>query len=300
MTNLPKELRAELTAEFPLEEASVVSELVSADGTQKFVFSLGDGQLVEGVLMHYRHGNTVCISTQAGCKMGCRFCASPPAGYCRNLTPGEMLGQVMKAGKACGGRVDNVVLMGIGEPLDNFDNVMRFLDNLSDARGYQMSLRHVSLSTCGLVPRILELAQRRLQLTLSVSLHAPNDEIRSRLMPVNEKWGIEELLAACEEYFRVTGRRICYEYALIGGVNDSRANALELAGRLAKKGAMVNLIPYNAVSGTGFSQSTPLAMREFQKTLTEHGVNATVRRTLGSDLNASCGQLRRKGQNNEN
>jgi len=296
MTNLPLTLRTRLAEEFTLEEVSVVDELVSSDGTQKFVFSLADGQLVEGVLMHYRHGNTVCISTQAGCKMGCKFCASPPAGFGRNLTAGEMLGQVMTAGRACGGRVDNVVLMGIGEPLDNFDNVMRFLENLSDERGYRMSLRHVSLSTCGLVPRIDELAARKLQLTLSVSLHAPNDEVRNKIMPVNAKWGVDELLAACDRYFETTGRRICYEYALIGGVNDRREHALELASRLAKKGTMVNLIPFNPVPGTGFSQSSPETMRDFQQTLIRHGVNATVRRTLGSDLNASCGQLRRKGQ----
>ena len=228
--------------------------------------------------------------------MGCAFCASPPAGFCRGLSAGEMLGQVMLAGKSCGGRVNNVVLMGIGEPLDNFENVVTFLQNLSDPRGYQMSLRHVSVSTCGLADKILALAAMKLQLTLSVSLHAPNDEIRNRLMPVNNKWPVDVLLKACDDYFSQTGRRICYEYFLIGGVNDGVEQAQELAYKLRNRQSLVNLIPYNAVGGTGFLPSTPLAMQSFQRVLLKNGVNATVRRTLGSDLNASCGQLRRKEQ----
>lgn len=295
MTNLSADFRAKLEENFQLDEAKTLSQMESQrDGTIKFLFELSDGQRVEGVLMRYKHGNSVCISTQAGCKMGCAFCASPPAGYARNLTAGEMMAQVMLAGRAAGGRVDGVVLMGIGEPLDNFDNTLLFLDNLSSPEGYGLSLRHVSLSTCGLVDKIDLLAERMLQLTLSVSLHAANDELRSKLMPVNNRWNLEALMAACKRYFAQTGRRISFEYALMEGVNDSAKSADELAALLKGMNCHVNLIPCNPVPGTDFRKTRRERTEAFAAELTRRGLNATIRRTLGEDLNASCGQLRRE------
>jgi len=296
MTNIPKAIRDSLEADFMLREVTTDRVLLSDDGTKKFVFTVSGGEKVEGVLMKYKYGSTVCISTQAGCRMGCKFCASPPAGYCRSLTAGEMLGQVTEAGKECGGRVDNVVLMGIGEPLDNFENVVTFLQNLSAPDGYQMSLRHVSLSTCGLADKIRELAEYKFGLTLSVSLHAPNDELRGKIMPINKKYGIVQLLSAVEYYTQMTGRRVVFEYALIRGVNDSVENARELAVLLRKKLCHINLIACNPVKGTGFFPPPAQTVQNFYKTLEQSGASVTIRRTMGADLDASCGQLRRNGQ----
>jgi len=305
MSNLPKTLRDLLEADYFLREITADRVLQARDGTKKFLFrccaynntdTAGGGEKVEGVLMKYKYGSTVCISTQAGCRMGCRFCASPPAGFCRGLTAGEMLGQVTEAGKECGGRVGNVVLMGIGEPLDNFENVVTFLRNLSAPDGYQMSLRHVSLSTCGLAGRIRELAEYKFGLTLSVSLHAPNDEIREKLMPVNRKHNITQLLSAVDYYTGLTGRRVVFEYALIRGVNDSVEHARELAALLRKKLCHINLIACNPVEGTGFFPPPAQTVQKFYRILEESGASVTIRRTMGADLDASCGQLRRNGQ----
>lgn len=296
MTNVPKELRGRLAGDFDLNEARVLEVLSSSDGTEKLIYGLRDGERVEGVLMSYKYGHTVCVSTQAGCRMGCRFCASPPAGFTRGLTPGEIMDQVILAGKRCGGRVSNAVLMGIGEPLDNFDNVVTFLKNLSAPDGYAMSLRHVSLSTCGLADAIDRLADHGFGLTLSISLHAPDDELRGRLMPVNGKYGIERLMASADRYARITGRRVCYEYALIDSVNDSPRQAVQLAKLMAGRQAHINLIRCNSVPGTGFFPPQEAAVQRFLHILQSRGISATVRRALGEDLNASCGQLRRSAQ----
>ena len=244
--------------------------------------------------MRYKYGNSVCISTQVGCRMGCKFCASTLAGLVRSLTPAEMLDEIYTLTRESGQRVSNVVLMGIGEPLDNFENVMKFMRILSSPQGYNLSLRHLSLSTCGLVDRIYELAEQKLGLTLSISLHAPNDAIRSQTMPINKRYDIEELLGACRYYFEKTGRRISFEYALIEGVNDEIAHANELARRLKGMAAHVNLIPVNPVKERGFKRGSRQRIEAFQKELEQKGVNATIRRELGADINAACGQLRRE------
>jgi len=295
MSNLPQVLREALEQDFILREVTTEKVLLSDDGTKKIIFAVGGREKIEGVLMNYKYGNTVCISTQAGCRMGCKFCASPPAGFCRSLTAGEMLGQVMQAGKECDGRVDNVVLMGIGEPLDN-KNILTFLQNLSAPDGYQMSLRHLSLSTCGLADKIRDLAEHRFGLTLSISLHAPNDAIRDQIMPINKKFNISQLLSAVDFYTEMTGRRVCFEYALIRGVNDSVENARELATLLRKKLCHINLIACNPVDGTGFFPPDTQMVQKFYKTLEERGASVTIRRTMGADLDASCGQLRRNDQ----
>ena len=295
MTNLSKSLREKLaeTCEYTCLEnvQTLVSEL---DGTRKYLFRLSDGYVVESVLMRYQHGNSVCISTQVGCRMGCKFCASTLAGLVRSLRPSEMLDEIYTLTRDSGQRVSNVVLMGIGEPLDNYDNVMKFLNILSSEQGYNLSLRHLSLSTCGLVDRIYELAAHKSGLTLSISLHAPNDEIRSRTMPINNRYPIDELLKACRYYFQQTGRRISFEYALIEGVNDEICHANELADRLKGMAAHVNLIPVNPVKERGFKRGSRQRIEAFQKTLEKRGVNATIRRELGADINAACGQLRRE------
>ena len=295
MTNLPAALRGQLDEKYYINAIQVKKKLVSKlDGTVKYLYELRDGNCVEAVLMHYHHGSSLCISSQVGCRMGCKFCASTLAGYVRDLTASEMLDEVYTAQRDSGSRVDGVVLMGIDEPLDNFDNVMDFLELLSSPQGLNLSLRHVSLSTCGLVDKIYALAQRRLQLTLSISLHAPNDEIRDRSMPINRKYNMERLLAACRDYFAVTGRRISFEYALIAGVNDSPACARQLAERLRGMGAHVNLIPVNEVRETGFKRGSRAQIQGFQRQLQQLGVNATIRRELGADISAACGQLRRQ------
>lgn len=294
MSNLSVSLRDELREKFYINSIKIKKRLVSSmDGTVKYLYELRDGNCVEAVLMNYRHGSSLCVSTQVGCRMGCRFCASTIGGRVRNLTPSEMLDEVYTAQADSGARVDGVVLMGIGEPLDNFENVMSFLEILSSEQGLNLSLRHVSLSTCGLVDKIYELAERKLQLTLSVSLHAPNDTIRSKSMPINEKYNIETLLKACRSYFEKTGRRISFEYALIDGVNDSPENARQLADKLRGMGAHVNLIPVNPVEGSGYTRGGREKIESFQRELTRLGLNATIRRELGSDISAACGQLRR-------
>ena len=297
MTNLSKPLRQQLAQHYPICPPKVVRKQESArDGTIKYLWQLSDGNCVETVLMRYHYGNTVCISTEVGCRMGCAFCASTLGGLVRRLEPFEMLDQVMYTQKDSGLPINHIVLMGIGEPLDNFDNVMRFLELVNSPEGMNISLRHVSLSTCGLVPKIDELAKRRLQLTLSVSLHAPNDAIRDTIMPVNKAYPSEELIAACRRYYQATSRRISFEYAMIHGVNDSVENAKELLRRLKGLPAHFNLIPLNHVEESPLKPSTRAAVAAFQKTLEDGGVTATVRRTLGGDIDASCGQLRRKYQ----
>ena len=296
MTNLPAALRRELESRAKIAPVSTRLKLESAlDGTRKFLFALEDGNCVETVWMEYHHGPSLCISTQVGCRMGCRFCASTLGGLVRNLTPGEMLGEVYEAQRQMGRPISSLVLMGIGEPLDNFENVMKFLEILSSPQGQNLSLRHVSLSTCGLVDGIRRLGERRLGLTLSVSLHAPDDATRSAIMPVNRRWPIGELMAACRDYFAATGRRISYEYALIDGVNDTPAGAEALAGLLRGQNCHVNLIPVNPVKERATRRSSRRAVEAFAARLGELGINATVRRELGSDISAACGQLRRQG-----
>ena len=295
MTNLPKGLRETLAETYPINAPKVVRRQESQrDGTIKYLWELSDGNCVETVLMRYRYGNTVCISTEVGCRMGCAFCASTIGGLVRRLEPYEMLDEVLFTQVDSGLPVSHIVLMGIGEPLDNFDNVMRFLELVNSPDGMNISMRHISLSTCGLVPKIDELAKRKLQLTLSVSLHAPNDAIRNQIMPVNKAYPSEELLEACRRYYAATNRRISFEYAMIQGINDSEENARELLRRLKGLPAHFNLIPLNHVEESPLKPSTRAAVAAFQKTLEDGGVTATVRRTLGGDIDASCGQLRRK------
>ena len=295
MTNLPKGLRDTLAERYPICPPEVVRRQESKkDGTIKYLWRLSDGNCVETVLMRYHYGNTVCISTEVGCRMGCAFCASTLGGLVRRLEPFEMLDQVLFTQVDSGLPVSRIVLMGIGEPLDNFDNVMRFLELVNSADGMNISMRHISLSTCGLVPKIDELAKRKLQLTLSVSLHAPNDEIRNQIMPVNRAYPSEELLAACRRYYEATSRRISFEYAMIDGVNDSEADARELLRRMKGLPAHFNLIPLNYVEESPLKPSSREAVARFQKILEDGGIPATVRRTLGGDIEASCGQLRRK------
>lgn len=295
MTNLPKSLREELSADFPIYGCQIERRLVSGiDGTVKYLFRLHDGEYIESVLMQYKYGYTLCISTQVGCKMGCSFCASTIGGFHRNLYPSEMMAQLLAAQQDRGIRVSHVVLMGMGEPLDNFDNVMRFLELVTNVDGPNLGMRHISLSTCGVVPRIYDLMERDLQLTLSVSLHAPVDEIRSRIMPVNRKWGVDELLEACRQYAKHTGRRISFEYAMIQGVNDTEACALTLSKKLKGMLCHINLIPANEVRENTYKRSSKQQLAHFQRILEANGMNATVRRSLGADISASCGQLRQK------
>ena len=295
MTNLPKTLRDQLAEKYPLHIPKVVRKQESKkDGTIKYLWELSDGNCVETVLMRYHYGNTVCISTEVGCRMGCAFCASTLGGLVRKLEPFEMLDQVLFTQIESGLPISHIVLMGIGEPLDNFDNVMRFLELVNSPEGMHISMRHISLSTCGLVPGIDKLAQKKLQLTLSISLHAPTDEIRNTIMPVNKAYPSEELIAACRRYYEKTGRRISFEYAMIDGVNDTPEAAKILLKRLKGLPAHMNLIPLNHVEESPLKPSTRQAVQQFQKLLEDGGIPATVRRTLGSDIDASCGQLRRK------
>ncbi len=295
MSNLPAAFRQQLAQNYYINSLSIIRKLTSKiDGTQKYLLRLKDNNCVEAVLMKYKYGNSVCISTQVGCRMGCKFCASTLAGLVRSLEPSEMLDEIYTVTRDSGQRVSNVVLMGIGEPFDNYDNVMKFLHILSSPEGYNLSLRHLSLSTCGLVDRIYQLAEEKVGLTLSISLHAPNDEIRSQTMPINKRYPIDELLEACRYYFNKTGRRISFEYALIEGVNDEVRHANELADRLRGMSAHVNLIPVNPVKERGFKRGSRQRIEAFQKALETRGVNATIRRELGADINAACGQLRRE------
>ena len=294
MTNLSKTLREKLAGRYELSFSTVARCLRSQkDGTIKYLWRLKDGNCVESVLMQYHHGNTVCISSEVGCPMGCAFCASTLGGLVRRLTPSEMLDQVLFTQIDSGFPVSNIVLMGIGEPLDNYDTVLRFLELVNSPEGMNIGMRHISLSTCGVVDKIDRLAQENLQLTLSVSLHAPTDEIRSQLMPINRRYNVDTLLAACKRYFETTGRRISFEYAMIRGVNDTPQIAEILIRKLRGIAAHVNLIPLNDVAESPLKPSEPETVRAFQRMLEESGIPATVRRTLGSDINASCGQLRR-------
>ena len=298
MTNIPVAMREQLDEEYVIHSVKIERKLVSKiDGTIKYLYRLDDGETVEAVLMHYKHGTSLCVSTQAGCKMGCTFCASTIAGFERNLLPSEMLDEVYAAQQDSGERIDGMVLMGIGEPLDNFDNVIRFLRLISCKEGQNMGMRHISLSTCGLVDRIYDLMELDMQLTLSISLHASNDERRKKLMPVAKRWSIDELLKACREYYKKTGRRISFEYALIGGENDSEADAAELAALLNGSGCHVNLIQVNKVEESGYRRGTRENTERFRSLLEKRGINATIRRELGSDINAACGQLRRESKN---
>ena len=295
MSNLSKELRTALAEKYPITAPVVVRKQESArDGTIKYLWKLADGNCVETVLMRYNYGNTVCISTEVGCRMGCAFCASTIGGLVRKLEPYEMLDEVLFTQIDSGLPISRVVLMGIGEPLDNFDNVMRFLELVNSPEGMNISMRHISLSTCGLVPKIDELAQRKLQISLAISLHGPNDAIRDKIMPVNKAYPIEELLMACRRYFDATSRRIHFEYAMIDGVNDREEDAKELLRRLKGLPAHFNLIPLNHVEESPLKPSSKAAVARFQKILEDGGITATVRRTLGGDIDASCGQLRRK------
>ena len=295
MTNLPQGLRDALDEKYPLLPPKVVRKQESQkDGTIKYLWMLSDGNCVETVLMRYHYGNTVCISTEVGCAMGCAFCASALGGLVRRLEPREMLEQVMFTQIDSGLPISHSVLMGIGEPLDNYDNVLRFLHLVNSELGMNISMRHISLSTCGLVPKIDKLAEEKLQLTLSVSLHAPNDTIRNTIMPVNKAYPVDTLLDACRRYYQKTGRRISFEYAMIDGVNDTPEAAKELIQKLRGMGAHMNLIPLNHVEESPLKPSSKQAISRFQKLLEDAGIPATVRRSLGGDIDASCGQLRRK------
>ena len=305
MTNLPKKLREKLAVNTVDRLPTIYRKLVSEiDGTVKYLFAMQDGQLIESVVMRYEHGITICISSQAGCRMGCRFCASTLKGKDRDLYPSELLGQVIVAQRDLGERISGIVMMGIGEPLDNYDNVIRFLHLAGDPKGLGISYRSISLSTCGLVPRIYDLAKEDFPITLSISLHAVCDEERNAIMPVNKKYNMDKLLSACRDYFRTTGRRISFEYTLIAGVNDDERHAKALAAVLKQylpdMPFHVNLIPVNDVAERGFKRGNRDAIRRFCRMLQDLKVNATVRRTLGADINASCGQLRHSEQKNEN
>lgn len=302
MSNIGKATCAKLAETSVLHMPEIKRKLTSAiDGTVKYLFQLHDGNCVETVVMKYKHGNTVCVSSQVGCRMGCAFCASTIGGRVRNLEAGEILGQVIVAQRDTGERISNIVMMGIGEPLDNYDNVIKFLKLVNHEYGLNIGYRHISLSTCGLVPGILKLKQENLPITLSISLHAADDETRSRIMPVNNKYCIAELLAACREYYDTTERRLSFEYTLISGENDSVEHAERLAklliSALRRDGGMpihVNLIPVNEVKEREFVRSEERAIKAFMATLEKRGVRATLRRRLGPDINASCGQLRRE------
>ena len=298
MTNLSKDLRAALSERFFISKLEMLRKQVSAiDGTIKYLWQLGDGNAVETVVMHYKHGNTVCISSQVGCRQGCAFCASTIGGLIRNLEPSEMLDEVLYSERESGSKISNIVLMGIGEPLDNFDEVMRFLENITSPEGVNIGMRNISLSTCGLVPKIDQLAEKKLQLTLSISLHAPTNQIRSSMMPVNDAYPVEQLIQTVRRYQETTGRRVSFEYSMVRGVNDSDACAKQLANLIRGMGAHVNLIPINPVDGSPYSATDAANVRRFQQKLESLGVNATVRRRLGSEISAACGQLRRDEMN---
>ena len=294
MTDQPKALLAKLEEGYYIAAPAIVRRQQSKDGTVKYLFALDDGNCIETVIMRYHYGVTACVSSQVGCRMGCRFCASTQAGRVRDLEAGEIAGQIYAAQKDIGERISHIVLMGIGEPLDNFDNVMDFLSIISSPDGVNIGMRNISLSTCGIVPMIDKLAEKKLQLTLSISLHAPNDAMRSGMMPVNDAYPVAQLIAACRRYQQTTGRRVSFEYSMVRGVNDSPATAKELAALIRGMGAHVNLIPINPVDGSPYSATDAENVKRFQSLLTDLGVNATVRRRLGSDISAACGQLRRE------
>ncbi len=300
MSNLPAELRAKLKTEYEIYAPKVLSKQVSKiDGTIKYLWELKDGNAVETVVMSYKHGNTVCVSSQVGCRQGCAFCASTIGGLVRNLEANEILDEVMFSQLDSGKKISNIVLMGIGEPLDNYDNVMRFLRLVNCEKGMNIGMRHISLSTCGIIERFEDLANENMPITLSVSLHAPDDETRSKLMPANRGRGVDKLIDSCKKYYEKTSRRISFEYAMIDGVNDTEMHARLLAKRALAVGAHLNLIPLNHVEERQFGPSTAGHMKAFIKILEDAGCNVTVRRKLGGDVDASCGQLRRKMQKRE-
>ena len=295
MTNLSKDLREKLNQNYFIPSVEIEDKYVSKiDSTVKYLFRLYDGEYVEAVIMKYKYGYTICISSQVGCKMGCKFCASTLAGFKRNLLPAEMESQLHTAQKDLNIRISHIVLMGIGEPLDNYDNVIKFIRTVNNDKGLNISMRDITLSTCGVVPKMHDLANENIPITLTLSLHAPNDKLRSSMMPVNDKWGVDEAINACKNYAEVTGRRVSFEYTLINGVNDTIECAHELADKLKGMLCHVNLIPVNDVEERGNVRSTDKSIKNFCETLYSLGINATIRRTLGSDINASCGQLRRK------
>lgn len=295
MTNLSKATREKLNAVSYVSTLKIREKLVSKiDGTVKYLFELPDGNCIESVVMRYHHGLTICISSQVGCRMGCRFCASTIGGLNRSLTAGEILNQVIFAQKDVGERISNIVIMGIGEPMDNYDNIVSFLHNVNHEKGLNIGYRHITLSSCGVVPGIRKLAQEKLPITLAISLHAPNDEIRDSIMPVNHKWKIKELMEVCREYVNTTGRRITFEYSLIHGVNDAPEQARELAKLIRPIHGHVNLIPVNRVEERDYHKGSAEEIRAFCELLGSLGINASVRRELGSDISASCGQLRKK------
>ncbi len=298
MTDIPASLREKLSDDYPIRSCMIERKQVSAlDSTVKYLFRLHDDEFVESVVMKYKYGYTVCVSSQVGCKMGCAFCASTLGGFKRSLSPGEILGQVYAAGRDLNVRISHIVLMGMGEPFDNFDNVLRFITLVTDENGLNISMRNISVSTCGIVTKINEMLEKKLQLTLSVSLHAPNDEIRGKIMPINDKYNVDELLAACRRYSKLTSRRVSFEYAMLRGVNDSDESARELAHKLRGMLCHVNLIPVNEVKESPFHPSSPQRVKEFAEILQKSGISTTVRRKLGSDIDASCGQLRRRVEN---
>ena len=299
MGNIPGKLKEKLK-DYPIAALEMVDEQVSAiDGTRKYLFRLSDGNVIESVLMRYKHGNSVCISSQVGCKMGCRFCASTIGGWTRNLLPSEMLDQIYRIQSITGERVSNVVVMGTGEPMDNYDNIVRFVHLLSDENGLNISQRNITVSTCGIVPKIYELAKEKLQITLALSLHAPNDEKRQELMPIAQRYSMDEVLDACRNYFQETGRRITFEYSLVAGVNDSDEDAKELSSRIHDINCHVNLIPVNPIRERDYVQSNAHVIEAFKEKLERSGLTVTVRREMGRDIDGACGQLRRKYKENQ-
>lgn len=293
MTNISKDLRQKLSDEFEIRTLEPVKVLISKiDGTRKYLFRIKGGTIIESVLMRYHHGNSVCISTQSGCRMGCRFCASTLNGLDRNLEPSELLEQIYQIEKNIGEKVSNIVLMGSGEPLDNYDNVTKFLELITDENGANISQRNITLSTCGLVPKINELAKKHLQITLAISLHASDDETRRKLMPIANKYTIDEVLEACRNYFKETGRRITFEYSLVAGENDTTGEADRLAARIKGINCHVNLIPVNPIKERDFVQSGKKAVLDFKRRLEKYKINVTIRREMGRDINGACGQLR--------
>ena len=295
MTNLPKSLRQKLETEYEIRRVEMEKRQISKiDGTNKFLFCLKDGNMVESVLMKYKHGNSVCISSQVGCRMGCRFCASTLDGLERNLTPSEMLRQVYQIQKITGERVSNIVIMGTGEPLDNYDNFLKFIYMVSDEHGLNISQRNITASTCGIVPNIRRLAEEKLQITLALSLHGSNQEKRKSLMPVANKYELQEVLEACDYYFRKTGRRITFEYSLVHGVNDTPEDARELTGILEDRNCHLNLIPVNPIKERNYEKPDKKSAENFKNKLEKNGINVTIRREMGSEIDGACGQLRRK------
>ena len=293
MANLPKNLKQKL-ADYPITALETLDVQISkVDGTRKYLFRLSDGNMIESVLMRYKYGNSVCISSQAGCRMGCRFCASTIGGLTRNLLPSEMLDQIYRIQTPIGQRISNVVVMGTGEPMDNYDNLVRFIRILTNENGLGISQRNVTVSTCGIVPKMYDLAEEKLQITLALSLHAPNDEKRQELMPIANKYSMDEVLDACRNYFDKTGRRITFEYSLVAGVNDSEEDAKQLAGRIKGINCHVNLIPVNPIKERSYVRSTRQAVENFKIKLEKYGINVTIRREMGSDIDGACGQLRK-------